>query len=73
MSQERPDSGSTRIILCLAACSVRSVRRSQVVRFFDGMTPDGPGVVPATGWYGPDDGVDTLPAYFGVGVKQDSA
>jgi SAM-dependent methyltransferase len=47
--------------------------RGQVVRFFDGMTLVGPGVVPATGWYGPDDGVDTLPAYFGLGVKQDSA
>jgi hypothetical protein len=45
--------------------------RRQVVRFFDGMTQVGPGVVPATGWYGPDDGTDVLPAYFGLGVKPD--
>ena len=41
----------------------------QVNRFFDGMTLTQPGVVPATGWYGPDDAVGPLPAYFGLGVK----
>ena len=45
--------------------------RGQVVRFFDGTTLVGPGVVPATGWYGPDDGADVLPAYFGLAIKQD--
>ena len=41
----------------------------QVTRFFDGMTLTQPGVVPATGWYGPDDAVGALPAYFGLGMK----
>jgi hypothetical protein len=41
----------------------------QITRFFDGMTLTQPGVVPATGWYGPDDAVGALPAYFGLGVK----
>jgi SAM-dependent methyltransferase len=43
--------------------------RGQVVRLFNGMTLAGPGVVPATGWYGPDDSVDALPAYLGLGAK----
>ncbi|HEX3961536.1 MAG TPA: SAM-dependent methyltransferase [Trebonia sp.] len=54
-----------------AAVPITPRGRSQVVRFFDGMTLAGPGVVPATGWYGPDDGVDVLPAYFGLAVKRD--
>jgi hypothetical protein len=41
----------------------------QITRFFDGMTLTHPGVVPATGWYGPDDAIGALPAYFGLGVK----
>jgi SAM-dependent methyltransferase len=41
----------------------------QVTRFFDGLTVTHPGVVPATGWYGPDDAIGALPAYFGLGVK----
>jgi hypothetical protein len=41
----------------------------QITRFFDGMTLTHPGVVPATGWYGPDDATGALPAYFGLGVK----
>jgi SAM-dependent methyltransferase len=45
--------------------------RGQMVRFFDGTTLVGPGVIPATGWYGPDDSVSALPAYFGLGVKPD--
>jgi len=53
-----------------AAVPITPRGRGQVVRFFDGMTQVGPGVVPATGWYGPDDGADVLPAYFGLGVKQ---
>ncbi len=56
-----------------AAVPITPRSHGQVVRFFDGMTLVGPGVVPATGWYGPDDGVDTLPAYFGLGVKRGSA
>jgi hypothetical protein len=43
--------------------------QAQVSRFFDGMTLTHPGVVPATGWYGPDDAIGALPAYFGLGVK----
>jgi hypothetical protein len=41
----------------------------QITRFFDGMSLTHPGVVPATGWYGPDDAIGALPAYFGLGVK----
>jgi hypothetical protein len=56
-----------------AAVPITPRSRGQVVRFFDGMTLIGPGVAPATGWYGPDDSVGALPAYLGLGVKQDSA
>jgi hypothetical protein len=41
----------------------------QVVRFFDGLALAGGGVVPATGWYGPDDSTDALPVYLGLGEK----
>jgi SAM-dependent methyltransferase len=54
-----------------AAVPITPRSRRQVVRFFDGMTLVGAGVVPATGWYGPDDSVGALPAYFGLGVKQE--
>jgi hypothetical protein len=52
-----------------AAVPITPRSRGQVIRFFDGVTLAGPGVVPATGWYGPDDGVNAVPAYFGFGVK----
>jgi SAM-dependent methyltransferase len=54
-----------------AAVPITPRSRAQVVGFFDGMTQVVPGVVPATGWYGPDDSVGALPAYFGLGLKQD--
>jgi S-adenosyl methyltransferase len=52
-----------------AAITITPRSHEQVTRFFDGMTLTQPGVVPATGWYGPDDAVGALPAYFGLGVK----
>ncbi|HTU76244.1 MAG TPA: SAM-dependent methyltransferase [Trebonia sp.] len=52
-----------------AASTITPRSQEQVARFFDGMTLTHPGVVPATGWYGPDDAVGALPAYFGLGVK----
>ncbi len=52
-----------------ASVTITPRGHDQVTRFFDGMTVTRPGVVPATGWYGPDDAVGALPAYFGLGVK----
>jgi len=51
------------------AASITPRSQEEITRFFDGMTLTQPGVVPATGWYGPDDGVGALPAYFGLGMK----
>jgi SAM-dependent methyltransferase len=53
-----------------AAVPVTPRSRGKVVRFFDGMTLAGSGVVRATGWYGPDDTLEPLPAYLGLGVKR---
>jgi hypothetical protein len=52
-----------------AATAITPRDHEEVSRFFDGMTLTHPGVVPATGWYGPDDAVGALPAYFGLAMK----
>jgi hypothetical protein len=56
-----------------ASFSITPRSHEQVTRFFDGMTLTHPGVVPATGWYGPDDAIGALPAYFGLGVIRHGA
>lgn len=52
-----------------AAVAITPRSREQVTRLFDGLTPAGPGVLPAGRWATPGWGDATLAAYFGLARK----